>query len=286
MRANHPSCCCSHSSLLFVVVLVQVVSLFPVSHSLPFLSPAVFTASQLQGSGAHSRTNRQLQLKQLHYNPAAINSLDEQLGGSGSIQTARNNHFVSSPRPLAPVPISEDEGYILAEKMVVWLQKFMEKLMILRGLRAQLLPPHQKYPVVVKAAATSPLRSPAYSDLAAADSAARDLDDDSEDAALLDYPQNIAFYPTNGLDEYGGLKPTKDGNTVDLIEDDIDDNLAADSDTQTIELGGQNRADMKRGGVATADTRVQRRRSKRNPRCLHMCLKRGYLHPAQCHSLC
>lgn len=27
-------------------------------------------------------------------------------------------------------------------------------------------------------------------------------------------------------------------------------------------------------------------RRKRNPRCLRSCLKRGYLHPAQCHMLC
>ena len=27
-------------------------------------------------------------------------------------------------------------------------------------------------------------------------------------------------------------------------------------------------------------------RKKRNPRCLRSCLKRGYLHPAQCHMLC
>ena len=58
--------------------------------------------SQLQ----NAYKNRQLQLKQLHYNPTAINSLGEQLGGSGSIRTARNNLFISSPRPLAPVPIS------------------------------------------------------------------------------------------------------------------------------------------------------------------------------------
>ena len=27
-------------------------------------------------------------------------------------------------------------------------------------------------------------------------------------------------------------------------------------------------------------------RRKRNPRCLRSCLKRGYIHPAQCHMLC
>ena len=31
---------------------------------------------------------------------------------------------------------------------------------------------------------------------------------------------------------------------------------------------------------------IGQRRSKRNPRCLHTCLKRGLLHPAQCHMLC
>jgi len=36
--------------------------------------------------------------------------------------------------------------------------------------------------------------------------------------------------------------------------------------------------------IKVADNTVHR--SKRNPRCLHTCLKRGLLHPAQCHMLC
>ncbi len=34
------------------------------------------------------------------------------------------------------------------------------------------------------------------------------------------------------------------------------------------------------------DDYIGQRRTKRNPRCLHTCLKRGLLHPAQCHMLC
>ena len=34
------------------------------------------------------------------------------------------------------------------------------------------------------------------------------------------------------------------------------------------------------------DDYMGQRRTKRNPRCLHTCLKRGLLHPAQCHMLC
>ena len=207
--------------------------------------------------------------------------------GTGRVNMKFNHFIVYWKKKIIGHPFfSEDEGYILAEKMIAWLQKFTEKLMILRGLRAQLLPPHQKYPVVLKAAPSSQLRSPAryaYSDLAA-----RDLDYDSVDDTLLDYPQKVALYPrtsTNGLDEYEGLKSRKEeADSVDLIGDGIDDSLS--TNPQTLELGGQGRAVMKRGGVATADTRVHRRRSKRNPRCLHTCLKRGYLHPAQCHALC
>jgi hypothetical protein len=186
--------------------------------------------------------------------------------------------------------ILERDGLILAEKMLNWVQSFVEKMTTVKELSPEPRQPNSHYPYELSPVPKQSINPYPYNDdqhqihhkhqrqqHQLRKQRQQQLQLQKEQRQLLiekrqleqqqrQFMQQIVEYPTSNQD-------------IDLQE--FVDEKEREETATAEEIENPRNEEIEKSAAP-----VSWRRSKRNPRCLHTCLKRGLLHPAQCHMLC